>query len=609
MIEVNQAWLDALGYKREEVIGRSIGDFLHPDWIDHFKVNFPRFKAVGEILGVEFEMLRKDGTTILVSFTGKIGTNSHGFFQQTHCIFNDITQRKRSEKALRKSELKFRLVTETIRDVFWMSTCGVQEMVYISPAYETIWEQPRKDLYRSPISFIEAIHPDDRDAYLGVMDTYHKKGKPYECEYRIIRKGGDERWIHERGYPVSYLSESTPLMTGVCTDITDRKLVEKRLQQAQKLEAIGTLAGGIAHDFNNILSPMLGYAELLKKDLPANSPLQNYINEILKATFRSKDLVKQILAFSRQSDQEIKPLKLQPIVKEVVKLLRASIPTTIDIEQNIDPGCGIAMADATQVHQVVMNLATNAFHAMEARGGKLTVNLKQVRLTPDQLVFPELAPGEYARLTVADTGMGMEKDVLDKMFDPYFTTKATGKGTGLGLSVVQGIVKGCNGDIRIYSKPGKGTRIHVYLPIMNQKMDDKCIDQSHPLQGGIESVLLVDDEETIIRLEQQMLERLGYRVTIRTGSVEALEAFKANPGTFDLVVTDMTMPNMTGLQLARKIRGIRPEIPVIICTGFSDQINEEKIKALGIQGYAMKPVIMREIAYTIRNVLDAPDRS
>jgi PAS domain S-box-containing protein len=384
----------------------------------------------------------------------------------------------------------------------------------------------------------------------------------------------------------------------------EQKKLEKYFQQTQRLDSIGTLAGGIAHDFNNILFPLMGYTEMLRDNMPSNSPSQAHLDQIYGAALRAKDLVKQILTFSRQGNQEMKPMKLQPIVKEALKLLRSSIPSTIDIQQDIDSGCGVVVSDPTQVHQIVMNLATNAYHAMENTGGRLNVMLKQLRLKSDQSLLPELIPGEYALLTVADTGTGIDKDIIDRIFDPYYTTKETGKGTGLGLSVVQGIVKSCGGNIRIDSEPGKGTEIHVYLPIESQKKVVMQTDRSGPISQGTEKILLVDDEAVIVEMMQQMLERLGYKVTTRNGSIDALEAFKANPDAYDLILTDMTMPNMTGVQLAREIKNIRPKIPIIICTGFSDHLNEEKANALGIQGFIMKPVIMRELSEIIRNVLD-----
>jgi CheY-like chemotaxis protein/two-component sensor histidine kinase len=377
---------------------------------------------------------------------------------------------------------------------------------------------------------------------------------------------------------------------------------------AQKMEAIGTLAGGIAHDFNNILSPMMGYSEMLIEDLPQDSMLQKNAKEVFRSVLRAKDLVKQILAFSRQGDQELKPVRLQSILKEALKLLSASIPKTIDIQTNIDSHCGMIIADPTHIHQIIMNLATNAYHAMEDTGGQLKVTLKQTKIESEYDGFLELISGKHALLIVADTGTGIKKNVIEKIFDPYFTTKVKDKGTGLGLSVVQGIVKSCNGDIRVYSEPDKGTEIRVYLPIIKKMAENMGPDIAQSIQGGSERILLVDDEEAIIKMEKQMLERLGYVVTSRTGSKEALKTFKTNPDKFDLIISDMTMPNMTGVQLAKEIKSIKPDTPFIICTGFSNQINEETTMGSVIQGYLAKPVLKREIAQTIRDVLDRSDK-
>ncbi|MCF8108059.1 MAG: response regulator, partial [Desulfohalobiaceae bacterium] len=338
--------------------------------------------------------------------------------------------------------------------------------------------------------------------------------------------------------------------------------------------------------------------------IPNDSPLQNNIDEILEASFRARDLVKQSLGFSRQGEQEIKPIRLQPIVKEAFKLLRSSIPATIAIQEIVDSDCGVVAAGPTPVHQIVMNLATNAYQAMEETGGTLTIRLEETRLQPGQTDLPDLPPGRYAFLAVTDTGMGIDPEALEKIFDPYFTTKGPGKGTGLGLPVVQGIVKRCNGDIRVLSHPGRGTEVQIYLPVIEPHIEERPAEQDKPIEGGTERILLVDDEAAIVTMEQQMLERLGYTVSMRTGSLEALEAFKADPRGFDLVVTDMTMPNMTGVQLAAELKKIRPDVPVVLCTGFSYQVNAEKSRALGIEGFVMKPIIMKEIAAVIRNVLD-----
>jgi len=448
-----------------------------------------------------------------------------------------------------------------------------------------------------------------RDAVMKNIASGYEK--PYEAIG--LRKSGKE-------YPVRLEARSIPykgknVRTVEFRDITEKKRAEEdreklqnQLTQAQKMEAIGTLAGGIAHDFNNILSPLLGYAEMLKLDLPVDHPFQASADTMITSALRARDLVQQILTFSRKSELEIKPIKLHAIVKEAIKLLTSSIPKTIDINQNIDISCGAVNADSTKFHQIIMNLATNAFHSMEETGGKLTITLNQVHIEQDSSEYKDLLPGTYVCLTVADTGIGMGTDVIDKVFDPYFTTKEKGKGTGLGLSVVHGIVKECNGDILIDSEPGKGTDIHVYFPIIESRAIKRA-ETTGPAIGGTERILLVDDEEAVIRMEERMLERLGYQVTIRTDSIEALELFKTNSDSFDLVISDMTMPNMTGIQLAQKIKNIKANIPIIICTGFSEQLTNEKCQALGINDYLMKPIIIKELAETIRRTLDAPWRS
>ncbi len=395
----------------------------------------------------------------------------------------------------------------------------------------------------------------------------------------------------------------------VCTahDITERKRMEKekkkleaRLRQAQKMEAIGTLAGGIAHDFNNILFPILGYSEMLMNDAPDNSDLKRDLSMIFNGTKRARDLVKQILAFSRQREYDLKPIKVHLVVKETLKLIRSSIPATIDIMQNIID-CELVMADYTQIHQVAMNLLTNAYHAMEKKGGKLKVTLKEVDLRADDL--KGMPPGTYVRLTVSDTGIGMDQSTIDRIFDPYFTTKKEGKGTGLGLAVVHGIIKSHGGHISVYSEPGKGSEFHVYLPVIKAQQKTKQI-EIQPIKKSNERILVVDDEKMVVEIQQKMLKRLGYDVTSCTSSVEALKAFQANPDNFDLIITDMTMPNMTGDQLAQKIMEIRTDIPIILCSGFSEKMSNEKAKSLGIKKFLMKPVLIKDLSITIRRALD-----
>jgi len=396
------------------------------------------------------------------------------------------------------------------------------------------------------------------------------------------------------------------------TDITDRKKVqsekeklETQLQQSQKIEALGTLAGGIAHDFNNILCPIIGYTEMMIDEVPEGSTFREYLNEVLVASLRASDLVQQILKFSRQAKSELKPIKIQIIAKEVIKLMRASIPSTISIQQRINDDCDLVLIDPTHIRQIVMNLMTNAYHAMEADGGTLTVELSDVNISTDDVKNFDLNPGEYIHFSVADTGHGIEKYILNRIFEPYYSTKKEGKGTGLGLSVVYGIVKSYQGDITVSSEPGSGAVFNVYLPIIGSKQIEKTTSMDPlPVQGGDEHILLVDDEEPILKMEKQMLEKLGYHVTSRTSSVEALEAFRTSSDKFDLVITDMTMPNMTGEQLVSELKHIRNEIPVILCTGFSKKLSKEKAKALGIDSFLMKPILKNELSQKIRSLLD-----
>ena len=380
---------------------------------------------------------------------------------------------------------------------------------------------------------------------------------------------------------------------------------ERQLQQVLKIQAIGTLAGGIAHDFNNILFPIVGYTELTMDEVSEDSVAHKNLEEILKAANRAKDLVKQILTFSRQSDQERKPVKVQNIIKEALKLLRASIPASIEIIHKIQDDCGPVMGDATQIHQVIMNLCTNAYQAMQDKGGKLEIILNEVDIGYEETIDRiGMQPGKHLQLLVKDEGCGMDAAVMDRIFEPYYTTKEQGKGTGLGLSVIHGIVKNHRGDITVKSTPGKGTIFQVYLPLIEDLDVGADLEATAGVTRGEERILLVDDEEQIVAMERQMLENLGYQVTARTDSQEALKVFAEQPHNFDLVITDMTMPHMSGDQLAQKMLDIEPNIPVILCTGFNEVITEDKALAMGIQKFVMKPIVKNDLATTIRTVLD-----
>ncbi|MEE4354485.1 MAG: response regulator [Desulfatiglans sp.] len=385
----------------------------------------------------------------------------------------------------------------------------------------------------------------------------------------------------------------------------ERERLEKQLIQAQKMKTIGTLAGGIAHDFNNILSPIIGYTEMCMLEVPEGGSVWRNLEQVLRAANRARDLTKQILSFSRRSENERKPLKVQLILKEALQLIKGSLPSNIEIHQEIDEACGAVLADVSQIYQVLINLCTNAYHAMRRKGGVLEVILTEQSIDSDEFAANlDLCPGSYVKLCVNDTGHGMESKVMKRIFEPYFTTKDIGEGTGMGLSVVHGIVQNHGGHVSVSSKPNKGTSFTVYLPrIEMDRIDSQCLPKE-PLLRGNERILLVDDEVQLVHMMQQMLEHLGYYVTARTSSVEALEAFRTHPERFDVVITDQTMPNMMGTELAQTILSIRPDIPIILCTGFSEAIAEEKMKDKGIRKCAMKPIAMNDISKMIRQVLN-----
>lgn len=371
------------------------------------------------------------------------------------------------------------------------------------------------------------------------------------------------------------------------------------------MEAIGTLAGGIAHDFNNILGAIIGYAEMVLEESEPGSMTAKDLQKILQAGNRAKDLVNQILAFSRQTQAEKIPLQMALLVKEATKLLRSSLPTTITIEQEVARDSELIDADPTQIHQIIMNLCTNAFHAMEENGGTLSVKLSAVTLTADDLVSePDVRPGRYMRLSVGDTGTGIEPEIRKRIFEPYFTTKETDKGTGMGLAIVHGIVKNCAGFISCESRVGMGTVFHIHIPCLRGYVSASTGDKKEVATAGTERVLFIDDEPMLAEMNKVMLEKSGYAVTVQTSSREALATFSSRPEDFDIVITDQTMPGLTGFELAREMLRLRPELPIILCTGYSTIITEEKARSAGIKGFALKPLSKSRLTMLIREVLE-----
>jgi CheY-like chemotaxis protein len=376
------------------------------------------------------------------------------------------------------------------------------------------------------------------------------------------------------------------------------------------MEALGTLAGGIAHDFNNVLSPIIGYTELARTHAAGNAELSEDLAQVSEAAFRARDLVRQILTFSRKAERKKAPLHVASIAQEALKLLRSTLPATIEFRTRFD-GEGRVLADPTQIHQVVMNLCTNAFHAMERTGGVLTVSVQEQDVTVERSAETGLLPGPHAVLSVTDTGVGMSKETLARIFDPYFTTKETGKGTGLGLAVVDGIVRAHEGRITVDSEPGSGTTFRVYLPLCDPPASARPTEGSAPGPAaptpgpvGHERVLVVDDEEAIRNILARSLLRAGYRVTACASSQEALVHFERDPSAFDLLITDMTMPGMNGKELAQRTMALRPGFHTILCSGYSSLVNAEEAARAGIHAYIEKPVVMSDLLACVRSVLD-----
>jgi len=516
--------------------------------------------------------------------------------------------KKKSEMALIESE-KFNksLLDNAPNPVFVINPDT--SMQFVNPAFERLTGFSSQEIIGQKVPYSWWTQEQRERSHRDLMDSLYAEIKDFEQYYQ--KKNGERFWVLTNSTPVFRNGELKFCLSN-WMDITEKKKAEEEKQKLQaqllqmkKMEAIGNLAGGIAHDFNNILTIILGNNELALDDLPKDSPIRENILESYEAGKRAKNLVRQILAFSRNEEQEPKPTKVCFIVSEALKLLRSSLPTTIKICEHIASD-SMAPVDPTQIHQVIMNLCTNAYHAMRESGGVLEIEVKDVELD-DLYVSHSLVeqPGPYLRISVSDTGCGMERDVMDRILEPYFTTKEIGQGTGMGLSVVHGIVKSHKGAITVYSEPGMGSTFHVYLPrIESADATTESKEEEALFPRGTERILFIDDEESIVDLGKQMLNRLGYKVTTRTDSLEALQVFREQPDHFDLVITDMTMPNMTGNRLARELMGICPDIPIILCTGFSELITEERAKEIGIREFVMKPLIMSEMARVVRRALD-----
>ncbi len=516
-------------------------------------------------------------------------------------IATDITDRKKAEEELRRSEEHYReYFEEDISGTYISIPEG--KLIACNQEYKRIFGfKSTQQAIDTPVTHF-FIDPQERLKFLNLLKK-QKRVTGYEAKLKKL--DGTPIHLVENASGVFDDDGNLKFIRGFLLDATEQRRLEAQLRQAQKMEAVGTLAGGIAHDFNNILFPIIGHTEMLLLDTPEDHPSWASLNNIYTGSLRAKDLVSQILTFSRQDIKSTNLIKIPSIVEEALKLIRSTVPTSIDIIQEINGDSMVIKADPTQIHQIVMNLSANAYHAMEATGGELKVTLKEVELGQHDLITPDMEPGIYACLMVMDTGIGIHKDMIEKIFDPFYTTKKSGKGTGMGLSVVHGIVKSMNGGIQVFSDPGKGTEIKVYLPLEKSAVEVQKKQLTQPVRCGTEHVLLVDDEKDIISIEKQILEHLGYTVTPHTSSVEALETFRSSPGKFDIVITDMAMPNISGDKLSVELAKIRPGIPIILCTGFSDTMSEEKAASIGIKGFLFKPIAMKDFAQKIGDVLDS----
>ncbi|MDX2444307.1 MAG: response regulator [Bacteroidales bacterium] len=467
----------------------------------------------------------------------------------------------------------------------------------------------RSLLLNQPLSAY--IVPEDQDTYYHYKRNLADSKLHLFCELRMEKKDGTLLDVRLESGIVTDDSGSNEEYRIAVIDISDQKKAERdkeeyriRFLHSQKIKAIGTLAGGIAHDFNNLLYMIGGNTELALEDVPKWNPAYTCLEEIKSASLRAAVIVKQLLNFSQNTDQKMMPIEAVTVIKESLTFLRSTLPTTVEINEYLPEDDIIILGDSTQINQVMMNLGINASQSMEETGGTLNIIVKMITLEAENpQCFKDLTPGNYLKITFSDTGSGINPEIVNEIFDPYFTTKEMGKGSGMGLSIVHGIVKNHGGSVSVDSQPGKGSSFHLLFPVVDEKPVNETV-MTDEYSLGTETILFVDDEKAITDMAQKILEKLGYKVTVRLNPIEALSLFQSKPDAFDLVVTDMTMPHMTGVKLAQKLKEIRSDIPVIICTGHSSLIDEEKAKRFGIDGYLMKPMPMSIVSKEIRRVLD-----
>ncbi len=528
--------------------------------------------------------------------------DNQGIITHYEGVVVDITDRKQAEEDLKKSEEKYRNILKNIADgYFEVDIAG--NFNFFNDSMCRILGYSRNELFG--MNNQEYMDKENAKKINKTFNKVYRTGIPTKAlDWKLLRKDGSECFVETI---VSLITDSNDKKIGrdIARDITDRKLLEDQLRQAQKMESIGTLTGSIARDFNNILYMIIGNVELALQNIPEWNPIYTNLKKIKTASLRAAGIVKQLLNFSRKTDQNLRPISITTVIQDALKFLNSTIPSTIKIQKKITDKEITILADPIQINQILMNICINASQAMEETGGILKINVEKEFVTADSAInYPDLVPGDYIKIMVSDAGPGIEPHRIDRIFDPYFTTKEIGKGSGMGLAVVQGIVKSHNGAITVESQLGQGTAFTILFPIVDEKpeVDSEMTDELPPV--GSETILFVDDEESIVDVTGQILEQLGYKVETQTNPQEALKLFQSKPHHFDLVITDMTMPQMTGVKLSEKFMDIRSDIPVIICTGHSAHIDEKKARQLGIAAYIMKPMSMSDIAKAIRKVLN-----
>ncbi|MFA5905678.1 MAG: response regulator [Desulfobacula sp.] len=527
---------------------------------------------------------------------------------------HEVKERRKTQIALEESNERFLQLANTTSDMFWLFDVADPDhirVLYLNPSFEAIWHRKIEEAYQRPETLVENLHPEDKKNLLKEFFNFLKKGDAFLTEFRIMLPDRSIRHIWAKGNLIFDKTGKLIRVAGIARDITEQFQAQKeneklthQLQHVHKMEAIGTLAGGIAHDFNNILGIIIGNAELAIDDVSGQHPARVSLEEIIIAGKRAKDVVWQLLSFARKSEREKEPVDLSLILKESMSLLRSSIPKTIDISLDFQNKPCRIMADATQIHQVILNLCTNAAHAMADNGGKLEVTLEKITIGVNAAAdYPQLPAGDYARLAFTDTGHGIDPNIRNRVFDPYFTTKPIGKGTGMGLAVVHGIVKNHGGEILFNSILHKGTTFELFFPALLDEIVVKAKDVKQ-ISKGSERILFVDDENSLVDIGKRILTRLGYSVEVFTSPVDALDRFRKDPCSFDLMMTDMTMPEMTGDKLIKEVLAIRPDMPVILCTGYSETVNEQNAIELGAKKYIEKPLNIQEISIAIREIFD-----